>query len=58
MTDVKRMTAKPDFLKMSLKDQKCEVKEYEDCRTVSLAEGQRSRIVNVKNIVQQGEKGF
>ena len=36
MTDVKRITAKPDFLKMSLKDRKCEVEEYEDCRTRKL----------------------
>ena len=36
MTDVKRMTAKTDFLKMSLKDRNCEVEEYEDCRTRNL----------------------
>ena len=38
MTAVKRMTAKPDFLKMSLKDRNCEVEEYEDCRTRHLVE--------------------
>ena len=38
MTDVKRMTAKPDFLKMPLKDRNCEVEQYEDCRTRNLIE--------------------
>ena len=38
MTDVKRMTAKEDFLKMSLEDRKCEVELYEDCRTRKLLE--------------------
>ena len=33
MSVVKRMTAKEDFLKMELKDRKCEVELYEDCRT-------------------------
>ena len=33
MTDVKRMSAKGDFLKMPLKDRNCEVELYEDCRT-------------------------
>ena len=33
MTVVKRMTAKKDFLKMSLN---CEVESYEDCRTRNL----------------------
>ena len=36
MTVVKRMTAKKDFLKMSLKDRRCEVELYEDCRTRKL----------------------
>ena len=36
LTDVKRMSAKEDFLKMSLKDRKCEVELYEDCRTRKL----------------------
>ena len=36
MTDVKRMTAKEDFLKMPLKDRNCEVEFYEDCRTRKL----------------------
>ena len=36
MTDVKRMTAKEDFLKMPLKDRNCEVELYEDCRTRKL----------------------
>ena len=35
MTDVKRMTAKKEFLKMSLKDKNCEVELYEDCRQES-----------------------
>ena len=38
MTDVKRITAKEDFLKMPLKDRNCEVKSYEDCRTKKLLE--------------------
>ena len=38
MTDVKRMTATDDFLKMSLKDKKCEEESYEDCRTRNLLE--------------------
>ena len=38
MTDVKRMTAKEDFLKMPLKDRNCEVELYEDCRTQKLLE--------------------
>ena len=38
MTVVKRMTAKPDFLKMPLKDRSCEVEVYEDCRTRNLIE--------------------
>ena len=36
MTDVKRMTAKKDFLKMPLKDRNCEVELYTDCRTRKL----------------------
>ena len=32
MTDVKRMTAKSDFLLMPLKERNCEVELYEDCR--------------------------
>ena len=36
MTVVKRMTAKNDFLKMSLNDRNCEVELYEDCRTRKL----------------------
>ena len=32
MTDVKRMTATDDFLKMLLKERNCEVELYEDCR--------------------------
>ena len=38
MTDVKRMTAKDDFLKMALKDRNCEIELYEDCRTRKLFE--------------------
>ena len=38
MTVVKRMTAKDDFLKMSLKDRNCEVELYEDCKTRKLFE--------------------
>ena len=38
MTDVKRMTAKDDFLQMSLTDRSCEVELYEDCRTRKLLE--------------------
>ena len=38
MSDVKRMTAKEDFLKMPWKDRKCEVEFYEDCRTRKLFE--------------------
>ena len=36
MMVVKRMTATEDFLKMPLKDRKCEVEVYEDCRTRKL----------------------
>ena len=38
MTDVKRMTAQEDFLRMSLEDRSCEVEPYEDCRTRKLLE--------------------
>ena len=38
MTDVKRMTATKDFLKMSSKERNCEVEIYEDCRTRKLLE--------------------
>ena len=38
MTDVKRMTAKEDFLKMPLKDRNCEVESFEDCKTRKLME--------------------
>ena len=38
MTDVKRMTAKEDFLKMPLEDRGCEIKSYEDCRSRNLLE--------------------
>ena len=38
MSDVKRMTAKEDFLKMPIKDRNCEAELYEDCRTRSLLE--------------------
>ena len=36
MTDVKRMKAKGDFLKMPLEDRKCEVELYENCKTRTL----------------------
>ena len=38
LTDVKRMTPTEDFLRMPLKDRKCEVELYEDCRTRKLLE--------------------
>ena len=38
MTDIKRMTAKKDFLMMPLKDSNCEVELFEDCRTRKLLE--------------------
>ena len=38
MTDVKRMSAKEDFLKMSLKDRNCEVESFEECKTRKLME--------------------
>ena len=38
MTDVKRMTSKEDFLKLPIKDRKCNVESYEDCRTRILLE--------------------
>ena len=38
LTDVKRMKASNDFLKMPLKNRKCEVELYEDCRTRNLLE--------------------
>ena len=36
MTDVKRMTAKKEFLNMPMKDRQCKVDSYEDCRTKKL----------------------
>ena len=36
MSDVKRMTAKEDFLNMPIKDRNCEVELYEDCRKKEL----------------------
>ena len=36
MTVVKRMTTKPDFLKMPFKNRNCEVEEYKDCKTRNL----------------------
>ena len=38
ITDVKRMRSKEDFLNMPLKDRKCNVELYEDCRTRRLLE--------------------
>ena len=38
MTDVKRVTSKEDFLKLPIKDRKCNVESYEDCRTRILLE--------------------
>ena len=38
MTDVKRMTATDDFLKMPLSERRCEVELYEDCETRKLFE--------------------
>ena len=38
MTDVKRMTAKADFLNMPFNEKKCEVELYEDCKTKKLLE--------------------
>ena len=38
MTDVKKMSATSDFLKMPLKDRKCEPESYENCRTKRLVE--------------------
>ena len=38
LTDVKRMTAKKDFMKMELKERKCYRELYEDCRTKRLQE--------------------
>ena len=38
MSVLKRMSAKDDFLEMSLKDRNCEVELYEDCRTRKLLE--------------------
>ena len=38
MTDVKRMTAKEDFLKMPLDDRNCDIDLYEECRTRNLFE--------------------
>ena len=36
MTDVKRMSAKEDFLEMSIVERNCEIELYEDCRTKRL----------------------
>ena len=38
ITDVKRMIATDDFLNMPLKDRKCNVELYEDCKTRRLLE--------------------
>ena len=38
MTDVKRMTSTEDFLKMPLKDRKCDIELFEDCKTRKLLE--------------------
>ena len=38
MTAVKRMSAKPDFLKMPFGDRKCAGESYEDCRTRKMLE--------------------
>ena len=38
MTDVKRMTAKMDFLEMIRRERHCEVELYEDCRSRKLLE--------------------
>ena len=38
MTAVKRMTSKEDFLKLPIKDRKCNIELYEDCRTRMLLE--------------------
>ena len=38
LTDVKRMKASNDFLKMPLKNRNCEIELYEDCRTRKLLE--------------------
>ena len=38
MTNVKRMTAKEDFLKMPLKERNCAIELYEDCRRRKLLE--------------------
>ena len=38
LTDVKRMKASNDFLKMPLTDRNCEIELYEDCRTRKLLE--------------------
>ena len=38
ITDVKKMTSKKDFLDMPLKDRKCNIELFEDCRTRKLLE--------------------
>ena len=38
LTDVKKMTAKDDFLGMPFKDRHCEIEGYEECRTRKLLE--------------------
>ena len=38
MTDVKKISAKDDFLGMKSRDRNCEVEDYEECRTRKLLE--------------------
>ena len=38
LTDVKKMTAKDDFLGMPLNDRRCQIESYEECRTRKLLE--------------------
>ena len=38
MTDVKKITAKGEFLGMPFKDRLCEIEAYEECRTRKLLE--------------------
>ena len=38
MSDVKKMTAKSDFFEMPMKDKRCQVEHFEECRTRALLE--------------------
>ena len=58
MSVVKRMTANPDFLKMSLEDRNCEVEEYEDCRTRNLVEKCKLQVCSCRGPLFSGNQSI